>query len=193
MSSVFNFFKQRVSPTYLGVDIGTTTIKIAEVRQGKQQPELVNYGILETSGYLARANQAIQTSDLKLFEKGATEFLETVLREMKPQSNEAYATIPAFAAFMTTLDFPEMSPADLANAIVFQARQYVPLPLSEVVIDWMKVNEFTDDRNRVFWRDRRALDFGSGSGIRVTLGISYPDLPAGQYFLNTTIEDERGR
>lgn len=146
MPNFFNFFEQSISPSYLGVDIGTTSVKAVEVKQGKQLAEVVNYGILETSGYLARTNQAIQASSLKLFEKGALEFLKILLREMKPQSNEAIASVPTFAAFMTTLDFPDMTAGDLAKAIVFQAQQYVPLPLSEVAVDWMKVGESTDEK-----------------------------------------------
>ncbi len=146
MPNIFNLFKQSVFPSYLGVDIGTTSIKVVEVKQGKQLPEVVNYGFLESSSYLARANQALQASDLKLFEKEAKEFLKTLLREMKPQTTDAFASIPAFSAFTTIIDFPEMTPSDLSKAIVFQARQYVPQPLSEVALDWMKVGEAQDEK-----------------------------------------------
>ena len=60
----------------LGVDIGTTTIKMVEVTAGKRGPRITNYGMLESSGYLARANQALQTSGLKIFEKDAVALLE---------------------------------------------------------------------------------------------------------------------
>ena len=146
MANIFSIFKQSVFPSYLGVDIGTTSIKVVEVKPGKQLPEVVNYGLLESSSYLARTNQALQASGLKLFEAGAVEFLKIVLREMKSRATVAIASIPTFSSFMTTLDFPEMSPSDLDKAIVFQARQYVPLPMSEVAIDWMKVGELKDEK-----------------------------------------------
>ncbi len=146
MANIFKFFRQSISPSYLGVDIGTTSIKVVEVKRGEQLPKVINYGFLESSSYLARINQALQTSNLKLFEKGTIEFLKIILSEMKPQSVDAFASIPTFSAFMTTIDFPEMSPSDLSKAIVFQARQYVPLPLSEVALDWMKVGELTDEK-----------------------------------------------
>ena len=59
----------------LGVDIGTTSIKVVEVRPGKKSPQVTNYGFLESSGYLARANQALQTSSLKIFESDVIELL----------------------------------------------------------------------------------------------------------------------
>ncbi len=146
MAGIFNIFKQGVFPSYLGVDIGTTSIKVVEVRAGKRLPEVVNYGFLESSGYLARANQVLQTSTLKLFEREAVELLKIVIKEMRPGATDAIASIPAFSAFMTVLDFPDMSAADLDKAMVYQVRQYVPLPISEVVIDWIKVGEFKDEQ-----------------------------------------------
>lgn len=146
MLNLFKFARQRVFPSYLGVDIGTTSIKIAEIKAGRQLPQLVNYGLLESSGYLTRANKALQTSGLKIFEDEAAELLKLVIGKMKPQTDEALATLPAFSVFMAVLDFPEMTPQELQKAMVFQARQYIPLPISEVAIDWLKVGEFEDEK-----------------------------------------------
>ena len=146
MAGIFKFFKQTVFPSYLGVDIGTTSIKIAEIHQGKQLPEVLNYGILESSGYLTRANQVLQASTLKIFEAEAAELLRLVVGEMKTKTNEAIASLPVFSAFMTVLDFPEMNPGELEKSMTFQAKQYIPMPLSEVAIDWLKVGEFKDEK-----------------------------------------------
>lgn len=143
---VFKIFKQKVFPSYFGVDIGTTSIKVVEVKPGKQFPEVINYGILESSGYLARANQALQTSTLKLFEKEVIDLLKLALADMKTRSTAALASLPPFSSFMTILDFPAMKPSELQKAIAFEAKQYVPLPISEVAIDWLKVGEFRDDK-----------------------------------------------
>jgi type IV pilus assembly protein PilM len=142
----FKFFKQSVFPSYLGVDIGTTSIKVVEVKQGKQLPEVVNYGFLESSGYLARSNQALQTSTLKLFEKEAVELLKLIISGMQTKSTEVLASLPLFSAFMTVLDFPEMKAGEVEKSMVFQAKQYIPLPISEVALDWMRVGEYKDDK-----------------------------------------------
>jgi type IV pilus assembly protein PilM len=146
ISRFFHFFKQNVFPSYLGVDIGTTSIKIAEVKQGEKLPQILNYGILESSGYLARTNQALQTSTLKLFEREVVEFLRLLVAEMKPGTRDAVASLPPFSVFTTVLDLPSMKSSELEQSIVFQAKQYIPLPLSEVAIDWLKVGEFTDEK-----------------------------------------------
>jgi type IV pilus assembly protein PilM len=145
MQNPFNLFQQRLSGACLGVDIGTTSIKIVEVNGGKEKPAILNYGFLESSGYLARANQALQTSSLKIFESEAMGLLKTLVRSMGTPIREAVASLPVFSAFTTVLDFPQMSPRETEQALVFQARQYVPLPLSEVALDWLKVGEYEDD------------------------------------------------
>lgn len=146
MENPFNFFKRKVFPSYLGVDIGTTSIKVAEVRNGSERPELVNYGVLESSGYLARENQALQTSSLKIFESEIVELLTTVVREMGTRTKDVVASLPLFSAFIAVLDFPKMEPQEIERAIVYQAKQYVPLPLTEVALDWLKVAEYEDEK-----------------------------------------------
>lgn len=146
MANPFKFFSRQLSPSYLGVDIGTTSVKMVEVRQGKQLPELVNYGFLESTGHLLRSNDVLQTSSLKLFESEAVKLLKTLVARMKPQTDEAFASLPPFSAFMTVLDFPEMSSKDTEKAIAIQAGQYIPLPVAETRLDWIRVGTFEDDK-----------------------------------------------
>jgi type IV pilus assembly protein PilM len=141
-----NPFNRFLTSSYLAVDIGTTSIKAVELARGEKAPRVINYGILESSGYLARANQALQTSSLKIFESDVIELLKTLLAEMHTDTKNAVASIPPFTVFTTVLDFPRMSPDEIAKAIVYQARQYVPLPLSEVALDWLRIGEFTDEK-----------------------------------------------
>lgn len=138
-----------MSNAYLGVDIGTTSIKIAEVSAGESRPAVTNYAVLESSGYLARANQALQTSGLKIFEEQAAELLKTAVRQMGTRATLATASLTPFSVFTIILDFPQMDQKEIEKAMVYQAKQYVPLPLSEVALDWLKVSEFTDDNGFV--------------------------------------------
>ncbi|MFH1246481.1 MAG: type IV pilus assembly protein PilM, partial [Candidatus Liptonbacteria bacterium] len=143
---VFNFLRQTIHPAYLGVDIGTTTVKMVEVSQGKVFPKIDNYGILESRSSLTRANSVFQTSSLKLFDKDIVEILHMLVGKMKPKTREVVASLPGFSAFMTVVDFPAMNPADLSRALAFKAKEFIPLPISEVALDWLKVGEYVDDR-----------------------------------------------
>lgn len=142
----FSRLRQSVFPVYLGVDIGTTSIKMVEVKPGKQLPQLVNYALLDGGSGAGRMNSALQTSNLKLFDQDIVELLTATVRQMKTSARTALATVPPFSAFLTVLTFPEMSATELSKAIEYQVRQYVPLPLSEIVFDWRKVYEYEDER-----------------------------------------------
>lgn len=144
--NIFRGLKQKIAPSYLGVDIGTTSVKAVEVSQGSNLPRVVNYGLLESRSSLSRANTVFQTSSLKLFEKEVTELLGLLLETMRPGATEVIASIPGFSVFMTVVNFPRMSQPDLVRALSFKAKEYVPLPLSEVALDWMKVGEYVDDK-----------------------------------------------
>jgi type IV pilus assembly protein PilM len=142
---MFGFFEKTGGPV-LGVDIGTTAIKLTEVRRGKKLPELINYGVLESEDAFLRGHTGFQVSSLKFLEEQAVDFLKMLLERVKPQTKVALASLPVFSAFTTILSFPDMSPADIEKSIGYQAKQYIPIPISEAALDWMKVGEFEDDK-----------------------------------------------
>ena len=145
-----NFFKRFISKkSYLGVDIGTTSIKLAELKESGDLPELINYGILESYGHLERLNNAIQTSTLKMADQETTELLKILLKNTGVKSIEAVASLPTFSSFITLLEMPVMSQKDTTQTMQFQTKQYIPLPLSEVTIDWLKVGERQDQKGNL--------------------------------------------
>lgn len=129
------FFKKK----YLGIDIGTTTIKIVVLSFNKNQPKLESYGILENYAHLERINEAIQTSNFKVVEKTAAKYLGDLLKKSNIKNREAIVAIPCFNTYTNILDFPPLSLKDLERAVYFQAKQYIPMALSEVSIDWQIV------------------------------------------------------
>lgn len=135
------FSKLFFSDSCLGVDIGTTSIKIAEISNGSQRPRLVNYGILETQGHLGRANSALQTDSLSLADKETAKLISLLVERSKFKAKEVIASIPAFNAFISLIEIPQMSETDTQKAMSFQIKQYIPMSLDEVVIDWTKIGE----------------------------------------------------
>lgn len=147
---MFNFLKSLKSVvgrrSYIGVDIGTTSIKIVELTEAGGKPTLKNYGVLESYGHLERLNNAIQTSTLKMLDRETGELLNTLLKHLKISTTDAVASLPSFSAFTALLDVPAMTPQETAQAMQYQARAFVPLPISEVSIDWLPVGEYEDNK-----------------------------------------------
>jgi len=142
---VSNFVSRR---GVLGIDIGTVAIKLVELFKKGENLVLENYGILGTRGYLERGNEAIQTSSLKIVERETIELLEILLREVQPKSKLAVASIPVFSAFITPLELPLLSQEETAQAVSFQARQYIPMAAEEVSVDWVRIEEFEDKKSQ---------------------------------------------
>ncbi len=145
LKSIKKSFKSQFNAqSYLGVDVGTASIKVVELSGSGSEIMLKNYGILESSGHLERMNNAIQTSSLKMLNDETARLIKTLLKEMRPGTTDAIASIPAFSAFTSLLDIPAMSSDETTQAMQYQAKQFVPLPLTEVIIDWIPAGEYED-------------------------------------------------
>jgi len=144
--SFLNKFTRKFSGgrSYLGVDIGTTSIKIVETRNGKDKPKLVNYALFELRGHLERVNAALQTSALKLYDREVADYLKLIIRKAGFTSKQVVASVPAFSAFTTLINVPILSEEETTRTLQFRAKQYIPLPSDSITIDWVKVGEKTD-------------------------------------------------
>ncbi|OGN33096.1 MAG: hypothetical protein A3I39_02110 [Candidatus Yanofskybacteria bacterium RIFCSPLOWO2_02_FULL_47_9b] len=118
----------------LGIDIGTASIKLIELEKQGGRYSLSNYGLfsLRNTGAKNEAEQSI----LKLSDQDIAGGIKEVLKRSKISGRNAVASIPAFSTFATVIEMPYLSETELAQAIPFEARKYVPIPLDEVVLDW---------------------------------------------------------
>lgn len=127
---IFNLFK---SKSKLGVDIGTSSIKVVELSKRGGRFVLENYGFFELKG--VSGDQEGQ-SILKLPDEEIVWGIKEVIKKSGMRSRDVVASIPSFSTFATVIELPYLSEDDLAKAIPFEARKYIPIPLNEVVLDW---------------------------------------------------------
>lgn len=125
----------------IGVDIGTSSVKAIELVRGKQLPALSHYVVLENQARLMRPSGAVQSSSVKMSVPQLTELLKLAVERGKFSTRDAIASVPPFVNFTAILDLPQMKPSELEAALSFQARQYIPVPLEEVSLQWLKVGE----------------------------------------------------
>ena len=143
MSFFSNIFSR--SKSYLGVDIGTTSIKIAELTRGGHNPTLSNYALLESVGHFERATNVIQANALKISEKETVEMLKILLKKVKFSTTQTVASIPAFASFVTLIEMPEMNEDEMGKTMGFLIKQNIPLPLADIAVDWIRVGRREDE------------------------------------------------
>lgn len=129
------FFSRKES--YVGLDIGTSSIKIVELkREGRDQIRLVTYASAKSSESLAGSTTGDSVSHVS-----------TVAREMLRRagvtSKEVVAALPSLSVFSAVLSLPDMNERDLEKAVVMAAKNYVPSPLKDVVLGWTAMKEET--------------------------------------------------
>jgi type IV pilus assembly protein PilM len=130
---LFSFGKKK---SY-GIDIGTQSIKICELLPKGDRVQLVNYAVWSNDG-----GEVIQ-------EKGGNsmspEYIAGIIKQMCKNSGirmtEGYFAVPTFLAFSSIIQVPVMSEVELVKAVPLEARQYIPIPMSEVQIDWINLGK----------------------------------------------------
>ena len=134
MSWLKNFF-QKKPKTRLGLDLGSSTIKLVEISSGRTKPKLETYGLaqIKPKNVFEDGGQGY----LKILsDKEISQVIKDLLRQTKTKTNIAYVSLPVFATFSTLIDLPMMPEEEMASAIPFEAKKYIPVPLDEVMLDW---------------------------------------------------------
>lgn len=122
------------SKSKLGIDIGTSAIKMIELEKQAGRFVLKNYGLFELIG--SASDQPGGQSILKMPDAEIVWGIKELLKKSGFKSRDVIAAIPSFSTFATVIEMPYLSEDDLAKAIPFEARKYVPVPLNQVVLDW---------------------------------------------------------
>ena len=121
---------------YLGIDISASAIKLVELEKEEGRHKLKNYGIFSLKEYFKQEWYQIFSGSRKLTSKEIAEIITKTIKEAKITSRQVYLSLPVYSSFSTLIDLPTMSEKEIEAAIPFEAKKYVPVPISEVVLDW---------------------------------------------------------
>lgn len=122
------FSKQK---SILGVDIGTANIKIAQVN-------FTDKPILETYGIVNSTYQLGGKPDEENIKK-TSEILKLLIQKSRVTSKKCVISFPNSSVFTSVVSLPKMEEKELASSIEFEAKKYVPLPISEVDLSWSPI------------------------------------------------------
>lgn len=123
-----SFFKSNPK-TILGIDIGAGGIKLVEFTRVLGRPQLHTYAFTERKS--ADAEKGLLDDP-----QAAAALLKQMMKEARTTTTRAIAGLPAGSVFSSMLSVPASSGKELKQAILWQARKFIPLPLEEMVLDW---------------------------------------------------------
>lgn len=135
----FSFFKKQKN--FLGIDIGTFSIKVAEISEFQNKTSLENYG--ETFNQVRGINTEgiIEEEAFIKSEEEIASDIKNILRKCKIRTQEAFFSIPDFMSFFTVISTPKATKEELSSIVQFEAKQYIPMPLQEMNLDWTVIEE----------------------------------------------------
>ncbi|MBP6881528.1 MAG: pilus assembly protein PilM [Candidatus Pacebacteria bacterium] len=137
VSSIFSSLKSDsgVSEGVLGIDIGSSSMKVVELQERKGVITLTTYGEVQLGPY---AGKAIGES-VTLEAKQEQEALVDVIRESAAKARSAVFAMPLSSSFVTNVSIDADADADLSALVRVEARKVIPASLSEVTLDWAEV------------------------------------------------------
>ncbi len=136
MSFFGDLFTTKSNKSVLGVDIGTSSMKVVQLRREKGKAILETYGELALGPYSGKEiGQATNLSAEEIIES-----LKDLLREAKVTTKDCGVSIPFSHSLITLVELPYSADSKEQKTIIeFEARKYIPTPIDEVQLDYFIV------------------------------------------------------
>lgn len=131
MNSAKGLFKKTES--VIGLDIGSSFIKVIQIRKEQGRAILETYGELALGPYggldVGRATNLPQDK--------IVEAIKDLFREANITAKAASIALPLSSTLLTLVELPMLDEEKLAKMIPIEARKYIPVPVTEVSLDWI--------------------------------------------------------
>ncbi len=124
--------------SYIGVDIGTSGVKMVELAKSNKNISLITYGFSEPADYELSNNWQTDIREV-------AKVLNEIIKRAGIVSRSAVAALPTFSVFSSILNL-NVEKKDLASAVNWEAKKVIPLPLEEMSIDWVKISGREEDK-----------------------------------------------
>ncbi len=139
LASISNIFgSDKSNKESLGIDIGSSAIKVVQLKKENGKAVLETYGVLSLGPY--GDSEIGSVTNLKT--ENLSQALIDVMKESNVTTKYASVSIPSLSSLIFTLSLPAgVDENQLAKIIPIEARKYIPVPISEVTLDWFIIPE----------------------------------------------------
>jgi type IV pilus assembly protein PilM len=126
------------SNTSVGVDVGTSAVKIVQLKKTPSGPELIGYDLQPLP------HEAVEEGSIKDAQTVAA-VIKDMLKRSKIKPERTFASISGQNVIMRFTKLPIMSPDELEQTVRIEAEQYVPYAIEEVSITHAVLNEIQEE------------------------------------------------
>ncbi|MDB5163971.1 MAG: type pilus assembly protein PilM [Candidatus Saccharibacteria bacterium] len=127
---------------FFGLDVGTTAIRMVQLRGNNRVKTLVKYAYVPIDSKIA-------LSDAKADQQKVAQTIRDLLAQARVSTRNVAVGIPSQKVFSTVVDIDRLAPSELAKTISYQADSLIPTPLAESKIDWALLGDSPKDKTKV--------------------------------------------
>ena len=127
---------------FFGLDIGTSAIRIVELRGGGSVKQLSKFGYSPIDIKLSMSNSAAD-------QKKVAEVIKDLIAQSGVSSKNVAVGIPSQRVFTTLIDADRLAESELNKSIKFQAESIIPTPVAESKIDWALIGDSPKSKDKV--------------------------------------------
>src|SRR5918994_4257568 len=126
------------SGSAVGVDIGTSAVRIAEVTRGRGGASLLRFG------QAALPEGAVV--DGEIVDAGpVSETVAQLMKRTKVRSKKAILGIANQRVVVRQVDLPYLDEKEFRNSLQFQVADHIPMPAEAAELDYQIVDDYTTD------------------------------------------------
>jgi len=145
MANLFENILSKISGgnnnSVVGVDIGSSSIKVVQLKKKGGKAVLQTYGEIALGPYagieIGRAT--------KLPAETIAEATLDLLKEANVSTPDSAMSIPMRSSMVSVFKMPDMKEKQMAQMVPIEARKYIPVPIAEVSLDWFVIPKIEDE------------------------------------------------
>ena len=142
--------------SYVGLDIGSNQIKVAELRRAGNQVQVVALGVAPTPPEAYENNMVV---DAQLLGQA----VKNLLKQSGITTKDCVSAVAgASSVVVRVIEVPQMNTAELAETMKWEVERHVPFAASEVIMDYTPID--------------RPEGYAEGQNMDVLLAVAQQDM-----------------
>jgi type IV pilus assembly protein PilM len=113
----------------VGIDIGSSSVKLVQLKENKGAYLLQNVGILPLPGEAIVDNSLMDTTSI-------VEAVKTLIKSLDVKAKDASCSISGNSVIIRKITLPAMTSEELEDQILWEAEQYIPFDINDVHVDF---------------------------------------------------------
>ena len=121
----------------MGLDIGSSLVKVAEIRETSKGPVLKKFGI-------SRVEPGAIVDGVVHDVEGVANTIRTLFKAHKIKEKNVAISTGGYSVVIKTINLPTVSEKILQDSIRFEAEQYIPYDIEDVNIDLVNYQKLVE-------------------------------------------------